>query len=138
MPKPIEYTEQSAERYFPRAPLEKIIGTDEGKRSTKAWIPTFEQALALSILDEFAGDDGSFLKILRRFEERQWDQNNVPEDKRVYRDWSGPKRYGNLHTAILNHSISVDGKSLKVVTRHDELRQKAEALAKESAQKADE
>lgn len=134
MAKPIPYSEESAERYFPRAPIEKILGTDENKRSTKAWIPTFEQALALSILDEFGGDQGAFLKVLRRFEEQQWDEDKVAVEKREYRAWSGPKRYERLHEAILNHSISVDGKSLKVATRHDEMRQQAEAQARESAQ----
>lgn len=137
MPTPIPLSKDVADSYHPRAPIEKILGTEEGKRSTKSWIPTFEQALALSILEEFGGEDGNYLKVLRRIEEREWDRSKTPEKDREYRVWSGPKRYANLHRAILEHAISVDGKSLKVASRNEELRERAETAAKESSQKAD-
>lgn len=137
MPTRIPLNKAQADAYYPRAPIEKILGSDEGKRSTKSWLQNYQQALALAMLEEYGGPQGNFLKVLRRLEEREWDRKGIPAEKREWRNWSGPQRFSNIHTNILEHFISVDGKSLKVATRHEELREKADAVAKESAQRGE-
>lgn len=136
MARSVQYDEAQAERVWPRAPIEKVLGTKEDKRSTKAWIPTFEQAANLSLLDEFGGQDGAFLKVLRRLEEKEFQAKGIPQDQweEHYRFWSGPDRFRRAHQSILEHSVSVDGKSLKISVRHESLRENVGNQAKESGE----
>lgn len=131
MPELIEYSEHAADRFFPKHITDKVLGMEEGKRSTKSWIPSLELALALTALEEFGG---KLRAKLRKMEDRRFDLANVPQRDRRYRDWSGPARYEAFHRKALEHFISHDGHSLKFAVRHEQLRQAAEVLAKESAQ----
>lgn len=131
MPRLVEYTEGAAERFFPKHITDKVLGTDESKRSTKSWIPSLELSLALTALEEFSL---KFAEKLRRMEEREFDRKKVPDHLREYKEWAGPMRYASFHRKALEHFVSHEGHSLKFAVRHEQLRQAADVLAKESAQ----
>lgn len=127
-----DYQDTTGERFFPRAPLEKVLGTNEEERATKAWLPSLEMAAALTALRQFSI---KFHAKLRRMEEADFKRRNIPENEwpMHYREWDGPSMYEGFHRDFLKHSISVDGKSLKVAVRHETLRQDAEGRTTESA-----
>lgn len=133
MPTWVDYKEAQVERVYPRAPIEKVLGTDEQERATKAWLPSLEMAAALTALRQFSV---KFEGKLRRMEERQFKRLKIPEEQwpMKYRDWDGPAMYSGFHRDFCKHSISVDGKSLKVAVRHETLRQDADKKATESSQ----
>lgn len=147
MVKIIPNTEAQAERFFPKNPMEKVLGTEEEKRSTKSWIPTLPLSFALSVLEEYAHDSqGQLAELeLADYVEAHKEPGHActlttcPKGTSVgfqATDWDGPRNYQSIHKKLLEHFVSHDGHSLKFAIRYDELRQQAEQRAQESAQEA--
>jgi hypothetical protein len=105
---------------FAPTPVDRIIGANEGKRSTKTYISSEKAALYLALIKRHAE---GILRTVQEMHERDYGVLLPPE--RILALYPGAQAWHIVHAQLVEHYASNKGFSLRVVSGmiHDALQQ---------------
>lgn len=124
--------EEGMDALFRPSPGEIIIGSQEGKRSTKTFITSERSAIMLSLIENHAK---GLIRIVQRLRESETEEKLSPVA--VVAEYPGCKRWVELHQQLVEHFASVDGFSVQAIVSMEKARWQSQNRADSSTETGD-
>lgn len=122
------YESESLQELFRSSTGERIIGTEEAKRSTKTFISSERSGIVLGLIENHAR---GVIRTLQKLHENRYQEKLTALE--VVDRYPGAKRWVELHQELLEHFASIEGFSVQAVVSMEKARIMAENHRTESS-----